>query len=153
IALEALARRPGYYVLGSLRMAAEILSGKRETVIAPWRERTTRNWDNKWDPRLTPLVKHPPPANGPDFERADALSSLFQPVRWKRVLLPLLALGLLGALLRPSWRPALLVAATAVAIVVASAALDGNVWRYRYPTDPLLAVLVAGGLQTCILAL
>jgi hypothetical protein len=152
LAISAIARRPAYYLTGSFKMAGEILVGKRETVIAPWRERTTRNWDNKWDPRLTPLVQHPPPAEGPEYERADALVSFFQPFRWRTQLGQLLALGLLAAVARPSWRPALIVPIAAGAIVLASAALDGNVWRYRYPVDPLLAVTVGGGGQALRLA-
>src|SRR4029079_18139166 len=113
----------------------------------PWRERTTRNWDNKWDSRLTPLVKTVPPAEGPAYERADALVSFFQPWRWRWPLVLLLALGLLGALARPSWRPALLLPVAAGLIVLASAALDGNVWRYRYPVDPLLAFTIGGGVE------
>jgi hypothetical protein len=128
-------------------MAGEILVGKRETVLAPWRERTTRNWDNKWDPRLTPLVKNPPPAEGPEYERADALVSFFQPWRWRQPLGLLLALGALAAIARPRWRPALILLLAAGAVILASAALDGSVWRYRYPVDPLLAVLIGGGAQ------
>jgi len=32
------------YLLSSLRMAGDILGGKRETVIAPWREQLARFW-------------------------------------------------------------------------------------------------------------
>lgn len=148
VALEAIVSHPLYYLRGTLEMAATTLVGKRETVIAPWRERTTRNWDNKWDPRLAPLVADAPPAEGPEYERADAVVSFFQPYRQRQPLGLLLGLGLLAALLRPAWRPALLLAAAAGAIVLASAALDGLVWRYRYPVDPLLAVLAGGGVET-----
>lgn len=148
VAFEAIGRQPVYYAVGSLRKAAEILIGKRETVIAAWRERTTRNWDNKWDPRLSALVKNPAPAEGPEFEAADAVVAFFQPWRQRRELGLLLLLGLLAAALRRGWRPALLLPVAAGLIVLASAALDGNVWRYRYPVDPLLAVTVGGGLET-----
>jgi dolichyl-phosphate-mannose-protein mannosyltransferase len=147
VAVEAILAQPGYFLSGTIRKAGEILVGKRETVLAPWRERTTRNWDNKWDPRLTALVKVVPPAEGPEYERADALVSAFQPWRWNRPLALLLAIGLLGALLRPAWRPALLLPLAAGLVVLASAALDGDVWRYRYPVDPLLAVTIGGGAE------
>lgn len=152
VAFEAIRRQPGYYAVGSLRKAGEILVGKRETVIAPWRERTTRNWDNKWDPRLTPLVKNPPPTEGPDFEAADAVAGFFQPWRQRRELAVLLLVGLVAAALHRAWRPALVLPAAAGLIVLASAALDGNVWRYRYPVDPLLAATVGGGLEALALA-
>jgi hypothetical protein len=31
-------------------------------------------------------------------------------------------------------------------LVVAAAALDGLVWRFRYPADPAISVVAAGGL-------
>jgi hypothetical protein len=147
VAFEAIVGHADYYVMSSLRMARDILIGKRETVIAPWRERTTRNWDNKWDARLTPLVKTPPRPEGPEYERADALVNAFQPFRWRHQLALLLAIGVLAAAARPSWRPAVILPLTAAAVVLASAALDGDVWRYRYPVDPLLAVTIGGGVQ------
>jgi 4-amino-4-deoxy-L-arabinose transferase-like glycosyltransferase len=147
VAVEAILGQPGYYLSGTIKKAGEILVGKRETVLAPWRERTTRNWDNKWDPRLMPLVAKVPPADGPEYERADALVSFFQPWRWRWPLALILTLGLLGALAQPTWRPALLLSTAAGLMILASAALDGNVWRYRYPVDPLLAVTIGGGAQ------
>jgi hypothetical protein len=147
VASEAILAHPIYYLQGSLEKAVEITVGKRETVLAAWRERTTRNWDNKWDPRLVPLVAEVPPASGPEYEQADRVASFFQPNRHWRTLGLLVGLGLAGALVVPAWRPALLLPAAASAIVLSSAALDGNVWRYRYPVDPLLAVLAGGGLQ------
>lgn len=147
VALEAISQQPEYYLRGTVRTAAEILVGKRETVIAPWRQRTTRNWDNKWDPRLTLLVKNPPPAEGPEYEAADALVSFFQPFHWRREIGLLLILGFLASVLRPAWRPALILLVAAGGLVLASAALDGLVWRYRYPVDPLLAAMAGGGVQ------
>jgi hypothetical protein len=128
VAVEAILAQPGYYLRSTVKKAGEILVGKRETVLAPWRERTTRNWDNKWDPRLTALVKVVPPAEGREYARADALVSAFQPWRWNR-------------------RLALLLPVAAGLVVLASAALDGDVWRYRYPVDPLLAVTIGGGAE------
>jgi hypothetical protein len=93
------------------------------------------------------LVTTVPPAEGLEYERADALVSFFQPWRWRSPLALLLALGLFGALARPAWRRALLLPAAAGLIILASAALDGNVWRYRYPVDPLLAVTIGGGAE------
>jgi hypothetical protein len=50
------------------------------------------------------------------------------------------------ALFTPSQRPALLPGAAVLALLLASAALDGPVERYRYPLDPSIALLAAGGL-------
>ena len=46
--------------------------------------------------------------------------------------------------------PTVLLLLTIVALVLPSAALVGYVPRYRYPADPLLAVLAAGGLVAAI---
>jgi hypothetical protein len=147
VALEAIAKRPAYFLSGTLEMTREILVGKRELVLGPWRERTTRNWDNKWDSRLTPLVKGPPPASGPELERAEWIISRFQPFLHRTDLGRLLAVGLLAAALIPAWRASLMVGAAAGIVILASAALDGSVWRYRYPADPLLAIFVGGAPQ------
>ena len=50
------------------------------------------------------------------------------------------------ALLRPAWRPAVALGLAAFALLFISAALVGNVSRYRYPADPLMAVLAVGAL-------
>ncbi|MGE3272593.1 MAG: hypothetical protein AB7P40_27880, partial [Chloroflexota bacterium] len=61
--------------------------------------------------------------------------------------IPLLAvLGTVVALLRPAWRPAVALSLAAFGLLFISAALVGNVSRYRYPTDPFLAVLAVGAL-------
>jgi hypothetical protein len=54
-------------------------------------------------------------------------------------------LGAALALLLPRYRPALLPAAATIALLLAGAALDGPVERYRYPLDPLIMILAAGG--------
>jgi len=62
-------------------------------------------------------------------------------------LLPLLALlGMAVAAASPRLRPALLPGLATVALLGASAALDGPVARYRYPADPLIALTAMGGL-------
>ena len=46
----------------------------------------------------------------------------------------------------PSLRPALLLSLAVLALLVTCAALDGPVVRYRYPADPLIALVGAGAL-------
>jgi hypothetical protein len=86
------------------------------------------------------------PAEGPLYERADAITSFFQPWRWRTSMTWLFGIGTLLAVAIPRFRPALVPATAALVLVLAAAALDGLVWRFRYPADPAIAVVVAGGL-------
>jgi hypothetical protein len=54
------------------------------------------------------------------------------------------------AMAYPPFRPALLSGLAALALILASAALDGPVPRYRYPVDPLITLFAAGGVLTGI---
>ena len=146
LAVDVIRQRPGYYVAGTADMARELFQGVNERLRGNWRERTTRNWDNKWDPRLVALLDPEIPAEGPAYERADALTSAFQPWRWRWPLTWLFGIGALAALVLPRFRLGLLPALTVVALVVLAAALDGPVPRFRYPVDPALFVVAAGGI-------
>ena len=147
LAFEAIARRPDYYAAGTAGMAARLLEGQNDRLTGHWRQRTTRNWDRRWEPHLAALLEEEeePPAEGPAFERADAITSAFQPWRWRRPTGWLCLVGVLAALAFPRWRPTLLPAAAAGALVLAAAAFDGPVPRFRYPIDPAIAALTAGG--------
>jgi hypothetical protein len=54
--------------------------------------------------------------------------------------------GVVVALVRPGQRWLLLPALTTVALVGGSAAVVGGELRYRYPQDPLIALVICGGL-------
>ena len=146
LAIGEISERPGYYLTKTGEMAWELFRGQNERLLGNWRERTTRNWDRRWDPRLVPLLDPETTAEGEQYERADAITSFFQPWRWRTPITLLFGVGLVLALAVPRFRPALAPAGAALALVLAAAALDGLVWRFRYPADPAIAVVVAGGL-------
>jgi 4-amino-4-deoxy-L-arabinose transferase-like glycosyltransferase len=146
VALAEIAERPGHYLATTGEMAWELFQGRNERLLGNWRQRTTRNWDRKWDARLVALLDPDTPAEGPLYERADAVTSFFQPWRWRTQIPWLFGIGTLLAVAVPRFRAALVPAATALVLVLAAAALDGLVWRFRYPADPAIAVVVAGGL-------
>jgi hypothetical protein len=78
------------------------------------------------------------------------LTRLYQP---HLCAVPLAGLGLIGLLLAlfvPRHRLALLPGAVVLGLLLASAALDGPVERYRYPLDPNIALLAAGGLTVSL---
>ena len=66
------------------------------------------------------------------------------------LLAALFVVGTLAAALRPPLRPALLPALVTLILLAASAALVGDVPRYRYPLDPFIYVVAAGGLTTMV---
>jgi hypothetical protein len=146
LALAEIAERPGHYLATTHEFAVELFEGRNERLLGNWRARTTRNWDNKWDARLVPLLDPDRPAEGEPYERADAITSFYQPWRWRTPISWLFGAGALLALIVPRFRPALAPAAVAILLVILAAALDGPVWRFRYPVDPAIAVVVAGGL-------
>jgi 4-amino-4-deoxy-L-arabinose transferase-like glycosyltransferase len=150
LALAEIAERPGHYLETTREMAWDLFQGRNERLLGNWRARTTRNWDKKWDPRIVALLDPDRPAEGPLYERADDVTSFFQPWRWRTTLSWLFGLGLVVSLAVPRFRPALGPAATALVLVVAAAALDGLVWRFRYPADPAIAVVAAGGLAALL---
>ena len=70
---------------------------------------------------------------------------MFQPFRYAPLLLGLLACGLVALVTVPRWRVGLLPAGFALWLLLSTAFLSGALPRYRYPVDPLLAVVIGGG--------
>jgi hypothetical protein len=141
IALGAIARKPAYYVTGSLEMFARMLVGRPLRLRqdwTPWR-------GTLWDERVQYLFPAPTEAEDRQFEQAQLVASLFDPPRWSVPLGILLLAGLGFAVARRRWT-VLLLAASALGMLLASAFLVGIEWRYRYPMDPTLYAIVGAGL-------
>jgi hypothetical protein len=147
VALEAIAERPGYYAIGSLKMAGQILVGKEkeDALEMRWTQRTEKDWAEQWEARIDHHATPTSPSEQAEFGAAGRLASLYQPSDLGPIMPALALIGLIVAVAVPGFRPALLVAFSMAALVLASAALDGPVPRYRYPVDPLIALLAAGG--------
>jgi 4-amino-4-deoxy-L-arabinose transferase-like glycosyltransferase len=143
VAVAAIVRDPVHYLEGSLVFAQRIFVGVEERLRDHWEEYKDVN---PWDERIRPLVGGPSPAELPERPTASRLVSTYQPVHVAPVLAALFALGLALAVSMSRHRPALLPAAAVLLLLLASAALDGPVERYRYPLDPLISLLAAGGL-------
>jgi hypothetical protein len=141
IALQAILRQPGYYTLGTAGMFVETLVGKPIRLRQDWTP-----WRNiAWEDRVQHLLPAPTPAEDRGFAGAERLATLYDPAR----LAPLVILfALLGTVAGPAAtrRARLLVGAIVLVTLLAGAALIGIEYRYRYPFDPLINVLVAGGL-------
>jgi 4-amino-4-deoxy-L-arabinose transferase-like glycosyltransferase len=146
VGVEVISERPLYYVVGSLGMAWQIVLGKEkeDTYSDRWVERRDKDWVEQWEERVHFLLTPATYVEQQSVASAQAISEIFQPAN-VGPLLPLLA-GLGLALAAVAARPALLPGCVGLAILLASAALDGPVPRYRYPLDPLIALFAAGAL-------
>jgi 4-amino-4-deoxy-L-arabinose transferase-like glycosyltransferase len=140
LAMEAIVRQPAYFLEGTLRFGIRIFDG----IEIRLREHESERRDVIWEPRTSHLL---PSGSGSedDFRAASRLLVWYQPARFAPIPLILFVAGSVSALVARRWRPALVPAVAVLAIVLASAALDGPQERYRYPADPAISVMVAGG--------
>jgi 4-amino-4-deoxy-L-arabinose transferase-like glycosyltransferase len=138
LAIQAILRQPLYFVEGSLRFALRIFDG----VEIRLRDHEAERKDVEWSERTRALLVST--RSEDDARFANGLLKLWQPALWDPLPMVLFGLGILAAML-PGYRPGLLLGATTVLLIVASAALNGPQERYRYPADPAIAVLMATG--------
>ena len=143
LALQAITRQPLYFVTGSIRFATRIFNG----IEIRLRDHEAERRDVEWADRTRPLLDTP--RSDDDARAASQLLRLWQPSVWAPWPLLLFGLGLLVCLM-PGGRPGLLISAMVVFLIVASAALNGPQERYRYPVDPAIAVLMAGGVASLV---
>jgi len=140
IALDAILRQPGYYLQGTADMFAKTFIGRPVRLRQDWLP-----WRNiRWDERVEHLVPAPTPTEDGAFPTAEALASIYDPARWW-ALLAVLGFAGMAAAIAQQYRPALILGAVVLAQLLACAALIGIEYRYRYPLDPLVHVLAAGG--------
>ena len=141
IAVQAIERQPGYYLAGTADMLVKTFVGRPVRLRQDWLP-----WRNiAWDARVQHLLPQPTAVEDRSFAAAERLATVYDPARAA----PLLAvLGVIGALrgLERSRRPALVVGLLVAGLLLAGAALIGIEWRYRFPLDPLINLLAAGGL-------
>ena len=137
--------QPAYYVQGTFEMTGQLLLGEEEKLTTDWKTQNARLSREEWEERVVHLLSRATQPQRNELDRAAAIADFFQPARVSPLLLLLALLGMVAALVRPELRPALLLGLATLAILGTSAALDGPVVRYRYPTDPLVAIAAAGG--------
>ena len=142
IALGAILRQPGYFLQGTAEMFARTFAGRPVRLRQDWTPWRNINWGNT---RADHLLPTPTPAEDRAFPIAERLATLYDPARFALPLAVLFAIGGLSGL-AVGLRPALLLAVLVLTLLLASTALVGIEWRYRYPLDPLINVLIAGGL-------
>ena len=152
VAVELFARQGSLYVETSLGLFGELLVGTEQWLGGQGKGGGVRKWPNPaekyddwWNERIRHLALPPTTAQANEFRRAQAVANVFQPFRYASLLLGLLACGLVAAIAVPRWRAGLLPALFALWLLLTTAFLSGALPRYRYPADPLLAVIMSGG--------
>lgn len=153
VALEAIGRQPLRYLTSTALMSFQLFFGEDQRLgdvskragepgyIDP--QSKQRTW---FEDRVLHLGEPPTQAVENEFDNAESLTSIYQPGR----IVWLLAAGfLIGAALTvvsPRFRPGLVLVLAIPPMLLANAALAGPEARFRYPLDPLIAVLAFGGL-------
>jgi 4-amino-4-deoxy-L-arabinose transferase-like glycosyltransferase len=152
VAVEIFTSQPGRYVEGTLAKFRRLLVGEDERLRVHWATRKDGELRDAWigEPSIAHLYSPPSAIQELEYPVAEAVTRLFQPYLWRWLLVPLVLLGLGWGLVRGPRGPTVLLALTVLALVFPSAALVGYVPRYRYPVDPLLSVLAAGGLVAAV---
>lgn len=146
MALDVIRRQPLHYLTGTARMFWQIFAAEYERLRTDWKTQGRRLSRDEWDDRVEHLLANPTPHQEAEFPRAEAVVNLWQPVYWQPWLPFLSLLGLAVALAgRGPVRGAAVLGFAALLLMLVAAALDGPVPRYRYPADPLIALLAAGG--------
>jgi 4-amino-4-deoxy-L-arabinose transferase-like glycosyltransferase len=148
VAIEIFTSQPGRYAEGTLAKFRRLLVGEDERLRVHWATRKDGELRDAWtdEEDIAHLYSPPSPIQEREYPTAEAVTRIFQPYLWRWLLIPLVLLGLGWGLVRGPRGPTVLLVLTTLALVFPSAALVGYVPRYRYPADPLLAVLAAGGI-------
>jgi hypothetical protein len=144
LALEAIRRRIGYYVSGTVERFGRIWVTSPERLSPSWNDRNTtiRAWEHA---PSAPLLQQ---AAGPveqELPVAEGLAGLCQPSRLGWLYPVLFGLGVVAGLVERRYRRVLIPALAALLMIGLSVALVGGVARYRYPEDPLVFVVAAVG--------
>jgi hypothetical protein len=157
LALEAILRQPGYYVYGTVKNFGLLAIGSRERYRDHWQTRRDEGSREEWEANkdIRHLLGPPTPLQERQYNEAEALMNVFQSARLGPTI-PLLALigavGLALGLGARGARPGVAVFLTLVVVglLAAAVAMVAPLPRYRYPVEPLLGLLAAGGLTTIV---
>jgi len=139
-ALEAIRNRPVYFVTSTVESFGEIMIGEPINVRREGISLVDADFERRARAALRQRVY---PLDAP---RAQALLSIYDPARLGVLVPGLFLLGTVVVAWRPGGRWLLLPALATLALVGGSAALVGGELRYRYPQDPLILLVICGGL-------
>jgi hypothetical protein len=148
-ATEIIITQPRTYMIGSYNKVRAILLGENERLPFHWNSRVDRELRENWSSNASIAHALTPPTEIQRLERpmTEAVLRVFQPAQHRWLLGSLMAAGLVVAALRPAARSAWIIPLATLALVIPAALMVGQVPRYRYPADPMMAVLVGGGVS------
>src|SRR5215212_5598868 len=144
LATDVILEQPVYYLQGTARMTWQLLAGEPEKLSTDWKTQNARLSRDEWDDRVEHLLSRASTAQRNELDTASAIVDLVRPPAWHPLLPALFILGTVLFAARVSLRPALLLSFGVLGLLATCAALDGPVVRYRYPVDPLIALVAAG---------
>ncbi|MCC7367655.1 MAG: glycosyltransferase family 39 protein [Chloroflexi bacterium] len=157
LALEAILRQPDYYLLGTVRWFAQLAQGSPERYRDHWQTRKDSGSREEWESfkDIRHLLGPPSPLQERQYGEAEVLISVFQSSRYGPLIPLLAAVGALGLALGVGARErrvgvALFLALVVVGLLAAAVAMVAPLPRYRYPIEPLLGLLAAGGAATVV---
>ena len=156
ISLEGIARQPLHYLQTSAEMFLDLFAGDQKEELLRWhlRERSQERVMAQWETGgMRQLLALPTDAQVNESSLAESLGSIYRPMRWLTPLVVGLTLAIGLACWQPRYRAALFLGGVVGIILLVSALLVGEVPRYRYPLDPLITILAAGGYLTALPAL
>ena len=148
VALTVIAQDPARYAVGTLAMTGRLLRGSDPGLLDLWisieRDRVRQGWPDS----LTWVLATERSLDDPEaFRRARNLLAFYRDDLWSGVAVIALApLGAAWASMRGRRSGAMLIPLVILSQVVLYVALDGPLFRYRFPYQPLIIVLAAGGL-------
>jgi hypothetical protein len=148
VALEIITSQRERYLVGTVTKFRRLLWGEQEDFLGyHWASRKNNELREDWvsNETIAHILTPPSPQQEASKLEAERLVELFSPADWRWPLLALLLAGLVAIFRSPQRWAGLLLVLLVLALAVPAAALVGYVPRYRYPCDPLMAVLVGGG--------
>jgi len=134
LAMEAIRQQPVYFIQGSLEIFWTVLVGEPINLRREGSDLSEVDWDRP----IRHLVNPAPPRG--DRTTAQMWLSIWDPSRWGALIPILFGIGLIAAAVRGSSQVAM-IGVIALAPQLLGAAMAGFALRFRYPFDPLIAIV------------
>jgi 4-amino-4-deoxy-L-arabinose transferase-like glycosyltransferase len=135
LAMEAIRAQPIYFLQGTVRLFTTIFVGEPINLRREGSDLAEVDWDRP----IRHLVNPAPPRG--DVRTAQTWLSLWDPARLGLLVPALFVLGLVFAPFTRFGDRILVLAAIALAPQILGAAMAGYALRFRYPFDPLIAIV------------
>jgi hypothetical protein len=139
LALEAIRQQPVYFVYGSLDMFWQVLVGEPINLRREGSDLSEVDWDRP----IRHLVNPAPPRG--DRATAQMWLSMWDPARWGPLVPAIFGIGLIAVVVRRS-PEIFMIGVIALAPQLLGAAMAGWTLRFRYPFDPLIAIVAWYGI-------